>query len=697
MPLRLADQLSVARQRRFIGRSDEIALFESALTADALPFHLLYLYGPGGLGKTSLLLEFALRCEKHCAKAIYLDAVNIEPAPSFFITALQKELGLNPANDPVDTFFQLHKPLVILIDNYEKLTKIDSWLRDTYLPQLPANILIVLSGRIPPSLAWFGDSGWQSILRVLPLRNFSIEESRFYLTQRNLPQKQLQNILDFAHGHPLALSMVADLIDQRPNVNFQPEDAPDLIKMLLERFVQEVPDTTHRHALEACSLVHLTTESLLAEMLRLPDAHDLFEWLRKLSFIESGRKGLRPHDLTREALAADLRWRNPDWYSELRKRAREYYAKRLTQSRGEEQRAVVFEYVYLYHGNRAIRSCFEWQEECPIHTDSMRDGDLSAIVEMVRRYESEESASLAAYWLTCQPQSALVFRDDRDQPAGFLIMLSLGEIEPEVMKVDEAAYRAYMYIQQQAPLRHGEKAVLYRYWLDRDCYQSVSPTQSRIFINAIQHYLSTSGLAYSLVFCGDTDIWHQVFLHFDLRRISGIDFQIGGKRYGVYGHDWRVVPPFAWLERLAERELSMTADSVPPSDIEPLVVLNEYEFAEATRNAMKAFANPKALNGNPLLHSRLVMNNVQDKDDISEGMETLKSLLHEAIESLKASPREAKFYRVLHRTYVNPAKSQEMASEVLNLPFSTYRRHLKTGINRVIEFLWQKEVNGNGM
>jgi hypothetical protein len=36
-----------------------------------------------------------------------------------------------------------------------------------------------------------------------------------------------------------------------------------------------------------------------------------------LSFVELSREGLFPHDLAREALVADLRWRNPDWNMEL--------------------------------------------------------------------------------------------------------------------------------------------------------------------------------------------------------------------------------------------------------------------------------------------------------------------------------------------------------------------------------------------
>jgi len=43
---------------------------------------------------------------------------------------------------------------------------------------------------------------------------------------------------------------------------------------------------------------------------------------------------------------------------------------------------------------------------------------------------------------------------------------------------------------------------------------------------------------------------------------------------------------------------------------------------------------------------------------------------------------------------VRPARTQELAAETLGLAFSTYRRHLKRGVERVAEWLWQREVYG---
>jgi predicted DNA-binding protein (UPF0251 family) len=55
-------------------------------------------------------------------------------------------------------------------------------------------------------------------------------------------------------------------------------------------------------------------------------------------------------------------------------------------------------------------------------------------------------------------------------------------------------------------------------------------------------------------------------------------------------------------------------------------------------------------------------------------------------------PRDEKYYRAVHRTYLQPAPTQEKAAEQLGVPFSTFRRHLNRGLDRVTEMLWDEEV-----
>ena len=74
------------------------------------------------------------------------------------------------------------------------------------------------------------DPGWQPLVRSLALRNLTPDEGRAYLTQRSIPEAELPAVLDFTHSYPLALSLVADLYDQRPGFHFRPETAPDIVE-----------------------------------------------------------------------------------------------------------------------------------------------------------------------------------------------------------------------------------------------------------------------------------------------------------------------------------------------------------------------------------------------------------------------------------------------------------------------------------
>jgi hypothetical protein len=703
MTTRVTERLSAARRQRFVGRDGERALFQGALASAELAFHVLYIFGPGGVGKTTLLREFAAMAEQANTSTFYLDARNLEPSPESFLAALQNAMGLERTEHVFRALSSQSSRRVVLIDTYETLAPLDGWLRETFFPQLSENTLIVLADRNPPLPAWRTDPGWQAALRVLSLRNLSPDESRAYLAKRNIPPDEHAAVLNFTHGHPLALSLVADVFAQRPGFHFQPDEAPDVVQTLLARFVQKVPSPAHRAALEACALVRVMTEALLVHILRQPDTvaagidtiaaqstHELFEWLRGLSFVESSREGLFPHDLAREALAADLRWRNPDWYKELHHRARAYYVSHFQQTHGIEQQRILYDYVFLHRDNPVIRSMLEWQTGGTVVPDSMRDADRSACVEIAKKHEGAESARLAEMWLAQQPEGVTVYRDERGAVIGFIAMIALERASAVEIQSDPATRLAWDYLKRHAPLRPGEVATHYRFWMAHDTYQDVSSVQTLIFLNTVRYQLSTPGLAYHFLPCAKPEMWAGAFAYANLTRLTEIDYEIGGKRYGVYGHDWRVQPPLAWLQMLAEREVSGGV-AAPPPPAQQIVVLSRDEFAAAVRNAVHDL-RVEALRKNALLQSRIVAQRVAADATMTDRATALSSLLKQAAESLKATPRDAKLYRALYHTYLEPAATQEQAAEKLDLPFSTYRRHLKEGIDRVVEMLWQQEI-----
>ncbi|MBV9469118.1 MAG: sigma-70 family RNA polymerase sigma factor [Abitibacteriaceae bacterium] len=273
------------------------------------------------------------------------------------------------------------------------------------------------------------------------------------------------------------------------------------------------------------------------------------------------------------------------------------------------------------------------------------------------------------------------------------MLLALHQASRTDIDVDPATAAAWNYLETHNPLRPGEMSTHFRFWMARDTYQSVSSTQSLIFVTSVRHYLTTPGLAYTFFACADADFWTPIFAYADATRLTEAEFKVGGHHYGIYAHDWRLTPPTAWLSLLAERETASEGASTEPVHPAPtLVVLSQTEFTTAVHDALKHFARPTALRNNALLHSRLIVESVGVTANTGERVANLQALIKTICDSLQATPREQKFYQAIYHTYLHPAPSQEQAAELMDIPFSTFRRHLKTGVARVTDMLWQREV-----
>ena len=699
---RLSDFLGAERHRQFVGREKELGVVSSALGAERLPFHVLYVHGPGGVGKTTLVREFQHLAAEADVPALYVDARDIEPTPAAFMEALRLASETEtPASDEAEPpFLSRGERQVLLVDTFEALAQLDRWIRERFLPRLPAETLLVLSGRRPRSPDWKADPGLKRLVRDLPIRNLSRPESNRYLRERHVPEAQHEAILAFAHGHPLALSLVADAFDQQPDLDFQPEQTPDLVGALLTRFLSRVPSPLHRKAIQAAAMARHTSETLLAEAMEQSDVHDLFEWLRALSFMEAGRYGIFPHDLARGVIVADFRWRNPDEYEALHQRLRRYYSQKLRSGHTRRHEAILADYLFLHRDNPVVKPFFvqlqsQWHEGGQPMRDRLREGEEDALKAMVARHEGETSAAIAAYWFGRQPASVEVFRDGEGEPAGFLCTLALHETDEADAGKDPAVRAARRYLEAHAPLRKDEAATLFRFWMDREAHQGISPIQGLIFVETIRHYLQTPRLAFTFLPCSQPDFWALIFAYADLQRLPAADFEVDGTSFGVFGHDWRAVPQAAWLELMAEREITLRPpDKVAAPPAATMLVLSKSDFASAVKDALRDFARPEELRTSPLLRSRLVMEKAGPNAGDVGSVDALKGLLQEAAGLLQAAPRQAKLYGALEATYLDPAPTQERAAEQLDLPFSTYRRHLRKGIDSVTEALWRREVGG---
>ncbi len=675
---RLADRLAEARLRLMVGRDPEIALFRQALQAETPPFAVLHLHGPGGVGKTTLLQRFQSLARETGRPVAWISGRDIDPTPE----NLQQHLGPT-ARLPPD--------LILLVDGYEQMAPLDSWLRERLLPELPGRSLTVLAGREPPSTGWRSDLAWGAMSRCVMLRNLRPQESRRYLRLRGVADAHHQHLLSFTYGHPLALSLVADVLaHEKGDAVFDPRRQHAVIGMLLERLLLHLPGPAYRRALEISAHARVTTEALLAQVLEHPeDAPEMFNWLRGLSLMEYGEQGLCPHDLVRDALDSDLRWRAPDEYRALHARVRDAVIHRFRSNSGAEEQNAFFDLLFLHRHSPSMRPYYDWKFSGAASIEAVQPADHPVILELIRRLEGVQCAAVAAHWLETQPHAFSLFRDHHRKLLAVVQMLVLRRFEAVDLATDPALCLAHAHARQNAPLRAGEALLLQRYW-PTDEGGPGSTSYNLLALLSTRYWLSTPGLAWAFIVTPDGDQLEPMFNHLGF---SSVRTGAGKPHTGLFARDWRVESGAAWLKGMEERELATRPSQAPrPDPVEPAprLVLSEPDFALAVRQAMKDFHRPGELAENPLLRSRVMLDAAPDPTPAD-----LQTMLRAALESLRSAAKGEKRHRALWHTYIQPAPTQEQAAERLQLPFNTYRYHLYQGMDQLVAWLWHRELHGD--
>jgi hypothetical protein len=162
--------------------------------------------------------------------------------------------------------------------------------------------------------------------------------------------------------------------------------------------------------------------------------------------------------------------------------------------------------------------------------------------------------------------------------------------------------------------------------------------------------------------------------------------EIDDRIYIVALQDNRGISGTQWLETM---NTQLSADRwEQPS----LSALSRDEFAVQVREALRALHTPLALANNPLIHSRAARARLAPAAPLQVRSDALRALLVEGAEALRESLREDTLYRVLDVAYLKPVGKHEAAAAAIDMPYSTFRRHLTAAIQGLVAVLWEREI-----
>lgn len=480
----IGDRLDVRADREFVGREAETATLLS-MFEPAGPVAIL-LHGIGGIGKSALLAHFARLAQSRGCTVIALDGRQIEPTEAGFLKEMQAAAGgicdtLGTASQRLGS---LPGPVVLTIDTYEVLRLLDTWLRQAFLPALPANIRVVLAGREPPASGWLTDPGWQGVFQAIHVGALAESTSLELLGQLGIGPSDARRLNRLTHGHPLALKLGAGMFRETHDIA-RAEDR--VIDTLTRRYLDTVPDPGTRSIIEAVSVVRRVTQSVLEALVPERAPGDIFVRLRDLPFVESARDGLLLHDAVREAVASSLKAQNPKRYRALRHAAWRCLTAELEAANSADLWRYAADMLYLTE-NPVIREAFFPSDFQPLSVEPARPDSRDAILGIAKEHEGPDSAAEMARWWRAAPQGFHVVRDQTGGIVGFYLCFdaraaartALAEHPVTALMLDHLIGN---------PLAAGQTALILRKWLSRSDGEAPSAVQAACWLDVKRTYI----------------------------------------------------------------------------------------------------------------------------------------------------------------------------------------------------------------
>jgi tetratricopeptide (TPR) repeat protein/transcriptional regulator with XRE-family HTH domain/DNA polymerase III delta prime subunit len=539
---RLSDRLQAARNHAFTGRAEELAFLGAARRADEPPFSVLWLHGPPGVGKTTLVQRFADDAIADGESCLVLDARTFEPTPQGFRSAL------GSPDWPAGV-------RLLVLDTAEALGPLESWLRDTFLRTAPERAILVVASREKPSADWIADSAWWKALRAVPVRDLPPDEAAELLLRRGIAERDVPGALRFTHCRPLALALAADVLAHRGAAAepWAPDAAPDVVTALMSELSRQLPSDRHREALEAVALARVVTRDLLQHCLTDPptDVGELFEWLRGLSFVQTTASGLAPHPAAREALVTELRERDPQRFEQAYRRVYRHIAARLLDPEGGDKHRHAFDLLHLSRYG-PLEEFYVWDVVTTARAEPAVPADEPAVLELLTQHRGPRAARLAQRWWRVQPEAFTVLRRRDGSIEGLMVLPRLTDGESPVPE-DPVASATLAWAREQRPLGQGEHIALTR-WLVGEATHATSHGSLPMACQVLLHWVTTPGTALSCTVLAEDDRWAHVLAFAGQQRLPDLT-DVDGNGCRAFVFDWRETPPREWVQIMEDQKL----------------------------------------------------------------------------------------------------------------------------------------------
>jgi hypothetical protein len=541
---------------------------------------VVFVHGIAGVGKSTLLEAFAGEARGLGATVVRIDCRSIEPTERGFLDGLGGAVGaaLTSAEEAAVRLAQLGERVVLILDTYEVLRLLDSWVRQLLAPALRDNTRLIMAGREPPVASWYASPGWSGLVRSVRLGNLDDAEAEELLARAGLDAADARRVNRLARGHPLSLELAAVAVRARPEVELEDIALQAVLDELTGLYLDGL-DAPTREALDTASVVRRITLSLLQAMLPDRAPQDAFERLRALPFVQLGHDGLVVHDTIRETVARALRGSDPATHRRYRGAAWRKLRGELPLVPPAELWRYTADMLYLIE-QPVVREAFFPTTEHLFSVEAATLADGAVIQAIVRRHEPAAAAEQLLSWWEQAPQGFRVIRNQEGGVVGFTILFEPDHVPYGLIEADPVT-RSWREHLRRDPVPPGQRVLFNRRWLSEGEGELPSGVQAAGWLDIKRVYMELRPELRRL-YTTVRDIATYAPIVTPLGFVPLPDaVQLDGVTYHSAMLDFGPSSVDGWLARLAARELLIEEDSIL-DPVERQLVL-EGQRADLTR------------------------------------------------------------------------------------------------------------------
>lgn len=323
--------LASNRSLELYGPSPETTIIQPIINALGAEPTITYIAGSRGSGKTLLAKSLLAQAHTQGIHTLYSNGMEIDPHQNALLIHLLQSLALHPSDIYLDTVIEAIRNIasdrgfVWVVDNYDAWYDLDRWLRTVFVPRLPPQTSLVLTGSNLVRRLWVGDVEWQRRVRLITLQDLKPDVVRRVIAESGVREPaMIETVTHLANGKPKLLSILLDslqLLDQSSVFAQETRTWPDLASFLIEQILH--PGS--RRLTWRGGLGSLSVDTLLAAASILP-------WVdRRIMQIMVGRSTVEDH--WNEFIQLPIVSERPGGFYSLSPTLRHYVASSAMQTR----------------------------------------------------------------------------------------------------------------------------------------------------------------------------------------------------------------------------------------------------------------------------------------------------------------------------------------------------------------------------